>query len=400
MGRLLRKVEKMRCIRSSMQNIFNQLQTNDDELQTIAHRMDDIKENTEIKEEEPQQNSHNNHNHQRDERKKLRQQRLLRFTKTHKNNKSSYLHPFIPRICSTPHCNHPARGRPICCRGCLTKEHSPTCTQRALKMIKQRRTTNTDNDIDNELQYIPLTSPQLIRTNTASNHSINNNPQSLILPPSMTQHRQHRNRSHSQSNLFETNRRKNSHRSHRRSHSSAFKYLYCDQCRLRFHSLTELDRHKAVHHSPAFAVSLRPRMPPPIPELTSSYHTTMPSLTKKPFRYKQSNNSLPILLPNDDSNDDEDELAMNANTSSMSMSRLNVLRRHRKNKQNDRHSNDDFELDENRKRRPSLSQLFSTLLPRRNNNQQNVEQKEQEQEEQKEDDLNIRRRRSLVSHNS
>merc|ERR1712228_702592 len=50
-GRLLRKVEKMRCIRSSMQNIFNQLQTNDDELQTIAHRMDDIKENTEIKEE-------------------------------------------------------------------------------------------------------------------------------------------------------------------------------------------------------------------------------------------------------------------------------------------------------------------------------------------------------------
>merc|ERR1712154_326214 len=36
-GRLLRKVEKMRCIRSSMQNIFDQLQDNDQQLQTISH---------------------------------------------------------------------------------------------------------------------------------------------------------------------------------------------------------------------------------------------------------------------------------------------------------------------------------------------------------------------------
>ena len=80
-GRLLRKVEKMRCIRSSMQNIFNQLQNNDDEMQTIAHRMDDIKE------EQKEQN-----NNQHEERRKLRQQRLLRFTKTHRNNKLYFEH--------------------------------------------------------------------------------------------------------------------------------------------------------------------------------------------------------------------------------------------------------------------------------------------------------------------
>ena len=120
----------------------------------------------------------------------------------------------------------------------------------------QRRNQNNDNDNDDDdelLQYIPLTSPRLMRSNAQSHHClhVDEAPNNLILPPSSNQHRN--NRSHSQANLFYSHRQRQHHPHRHRRSQSAFKYLYCDKCRLRFHSLTELERHKSVHHSPAAA---------------------------------------------------------------------------------------------------------------------------------------------------
>lgn len=77
-GRLLRKVEKMRTIRSSMQNIVSQLSNNNDQ--------DDNKQQSADFEEEYNQ------------RIRLRQQRMLRLSKTQKNKKyTMYIHPCTTR---------------------------------------------------------------------------------------------------------------------------------------------------------------------------------------------------------------------------------------------------------------------------------------------------------------
>lgn len=94
----------------------------------------------------------------------------------------------------------------------------------------------------------------------------------------------------------------------RRSSHGARKVLFCDKCRCPFSSMSELKAHQSVHHSPvsAAAPSLSgmnslspmsgpppPRLPPCIPELTSSFHTTMPNQTKSKFRYTKSDLTLP-----------------------------------------------------------------------------------------------------------
>eukprot|EP01083_Nonionella_stella_P059983 156886_1 len=404
-GRLLRKVEKMRCIRSSMQNIFDQLQENEHEhhLQNIEHERKDQKIEQEEEEEEleiehlndlqqMERIRHNAHKQmllkkkQREERKKLRQQRLLRFAKSrahqqqlHYNNTieiqnaNANITSFIPRVCSTPACNHPVRpgGRSVCCRGCLKKQHTATCHQRALKSIERRR--NTHNN-----EYMP---PELVRGSRHphhhNKHRHNNNHHHTstfdMLHDNDTHHTHTRRaRSHSSSNVLGTSHKAVPPRNRRR-HS--MKCLFCDKCRCRFTCVSDLERHKIIHHSPVVAARMHshsptrnPGMPPPIPELTASFHTTMPNQTKNKFRYKKSDQTLPTP-PND--THDMNEMDRNADAHAMDtnrhnkLSRLGLLGRRIRggNTRNMMDNEQDTSAVHQRKRKHSLSQLFSTFLP-------------------------------------